>query len=321
MSNLSAKLPKNDFSLGGSKFAKLKRQIIKEKYIWILCVPMILWVLLFAYYPMYGMLMAFFEYVPGQSILGSEFVGFKYFIDFFNSPDFFVIMRNTLVISFLNLAIGFPIPIIFALLLNELRGNRFKKLIQTISYLPYFISWVVAASLIFQLMGSDGLITMFLRNIGVLSENTSLMSEGKYFWGILTGANIWKSMGWSSIIYLSAIAGIDAQLYDAAAVDGVSRWGRVWHVILPGMRGTIILLLILSIGGILNAGFEQQLLLGSPQNREYWDVLDTYVYRYGVQLGRYSYATAVGVFKSVIGVTLVFSANRLAKKYFDVSVI
>ncbi|MGL4373472.1 MAG: hypothetical protein ACRCS6_06790, partial [Turicibacter sp.] len=159
MSNLSAKLPKNDLSLGGSKFAKLKRQIIKEKYIWILCVPMILWVLLFAYYPMYGMLMAFFEYVPGQSILGSEFVGFKYFIDFFNSPDFFVIMRNTLVISFLNLAIGFPIPIIFALLLNELRGNRFKKLIQTISYLPYFISWVVAASLIFQLMGSDGLIT------------------------------------------------------------------------------------------------------------------------------------------------------------------
>lgn len=147
------------------------------------------------------------------------------------------------------------------------------------------------------------------------------MSEGKYFWGILTSSNIWKGMGWASIIYLSAIAGIDAQLYEAAAIDGVSRWGRVWHIVLPGIRGTIILLLILNIGGILNAGFEQQLLLGAPQNREYWDVIDTYVYRYGVQLGRYSYATAVGVFKSVIGVTLVFTANKLSKKFFDMSVI
>jgi putative aldouronate transport system permease protein len=321
MSKLSLKSTQDVVSLEPGRFTKLKRQIIREKYIWILCAPMIIWVLIFSYYPMYGMLMAFFDYVPGKSLLDCTFVGFKYFKEFFNSPDFLVIMRNTLSISFLNLLIGFPIPIIFAVLLNELRGNRFKKLVQTISYLPYFISWVVAASLIFQLLGSDGLITIVLRHLGFLSENTSLMSEGKYFWGILTSANIWKGMGWSSIIYLSAISGIDAQLYDAAAVDGVNRWGRIWHIILPGIRGTIILLLILNIGGILNAGFEQQLLLGAPQNREYWDVIDTYVYRYGVQLGRYSYATAVGVFKSVIGVTLVFSANKLSKKFFDMTVI
>ena len=183
-----------------SRFGKIKKCFLREKYIWILCIPMIIWVFIFSYYPMYGILMAFFNYVPGKSILDCTFVGFKYFIDFFNSPDFFIVMRNTLAISFLNLIIGFPIPIIFALLLNELRGTKFKKFIQTVSYLPYFISWVVAASLIFQLLGSDGLITMFLRNIGFLSENTSLMSEGKYFWGILTSANIWKSMGWSSII-------------------------------------------------------------------------------------------------------------------------
>lgn len=323
MSNLSlnSNSTQNVLLSKEGRFTKFKRQIIKEKYIWILCVPMIIWVLIFAYYPMYGMLMAIFDYIPGKNIVDCTFVGFKYFNEFFNSPDFFIVMRNTLAISFLNILIGFPIPIIFALLLNELRGNKFKRFIQTISYLPYFISWVVAASLIFQLIGSDGLITIFLRNVGFLSENTSLLGEGKYFWGILTSANIWKGMGWSSIIYLSAISGIDSQLYDAAAVDGVNRWGRVWHIILPGIRGTIILLLILSIGGVLNAGFEQQLLLGSPQTREYWDVLDTYVYRYGVQLGRYSYATAVGVFKSIIGVTLVFSANKLSKKFFDLSVI
>jgi len=265
--------------------------------------------------------MSFVHYVPGKSLLECDWAGLFYFKQFFNSPDFLLVIRNTLAISFLNLLIGFPAPIILAVMLNEVRRKWFKKSVQTISYLPYFISWVVAASLIFTFLSSEGLFTKLLLSLNIIENPINFLSEGKYFWAIITGANIWKNIGWSSIIYLSAMAGISNALYEAAEVDGCSRIKQIWHITLPGIRPTIILLLILSIGNILNAGFEQQLLIGTPQTREYWDVIDTYAYRYGIQLGRYSYATAVGLFKSTIGLGLVFFANWLSKKKFDMSIM
>ncbi len=303
------------------KIDSIKRTFIREKQIWMLAIPIMIWVFVFAYYPMYGLLMSFVHYYPGQSIVGSEWAGLFYFKQFFNSPDFALVLRNTLVISGLNLLIGFPAPIILALMLNEVRRPGFKKFVQTVSYLPYFISWVVAASLMFTFLSSEGAITQFLVKIGILDKPVSLLAEGKYFWIIITLANIWKSVGWSSIIYLSAMTGINSQLYEAAEVDGCGRWKQTWHVTLPGIRPTIVLLLILSIGSILNAGFEQQLLIGTPQTREYWDVIDTYAYRYGIQMGRYSYATAVGLFKSTIGLSLVLFANWLSKKKLDLAIM
>lgn len=296
------------------------KRLKREKQLWLISLPMIIFVLIFAYYPMYGVIVSFMDYVPGAPIMASKWVGLKYFTEFFNSPDLWIIMRNTLAISGLHIAFGFPAPIILALLINELRNRRFKKIVQTVSYLPNFISWVVAASIIFTLLGSEGLVNELIQKVGLVEEPVSFLGTGEYFWWILTIANIWKSVGWSSIIYLSAMAGIDEELYQAGAVDGLGRFGMVWHITLPGIATTILLLWILRIGGILNAGFEQQLLLGNGMTREYWEVIDTYSYRYGIQLGRYSYATAVGLFKSVISIVLIFLTNRASKKFADASI-
>lgn len=292
----------------------------KERQLWLISIPMVVFVLIFAYYPMYGVIVSFMDYMPGSPILASKWVGLKYFTEFFNSPDLFIIFRNTLVISVLQIIFGFPAPIILALLLNELKNKYFKKTVQTISYLPNFISWVVAASILFTLLGSEGFINDLLLKIGLVKEPVAFLGTGEYFWWILTIANIWKGVGWSSIIYLSAMAGIDRELYQAGAVDGLGRFGMIWHITLPGIATTILLLWILRIGGLLNAGFEQQLLLGNGMTREFHEVIDTYAYRYGIQLGRYSYATAVGLFKSVISIILIFLTNRASKKFADASI-
>lgn len=215
------------------------------------------------------------------------------------------------------MTIGFVMPIVFALLLNEIHHTVFKKAIQTISYLPYFISWVVVASILFTLLGTEGNINSILLHFGWISKPISFLNEKNYFWGILTSANIWKDLGWSAIIYISAIAGVDQELYQAGAVDGLGRFGKVWHITLPGIAPTIILLFIMNIGNILNAGFEQQLLIGNPLTKEVYENIDTYVYRYGVQIGRYSFATAVGLMKSVIGFALVMIANKISAKVTD----
>ncbi|NUU62520.1 ABC transporter permease [Paenibacillus agri] len=295
------------------------KRFSRERQLWLLSLPIILWVLLFAYYPMYGLVIAFQNYIPGQSLFGN-WIGFDNFVRFFNEPDFWMIIRNTLVISMLNLLIGFPAPILLALLLSEVKSKVFKKTIQSLSYVPYFISWVVVASILFTLLGSDGIINELLVRFGWIDKPILFLGEGKYFWGILTSANLWKDVGFSSIIYLSAIAGIDKEQYEAGRVDGLGRFGLVWHITLPNIRATIVLLFILALGGILNAGFEQQLLLGSPNTRDYHEVIDTYVYRFGVQLGNYSYGTAVGLMKSLIGLTLVITANRLSRKFMQTSI-
>jgi putative aldouronate transport system permease protein len=299
----------------------MMRRIWRERQIWILAVPMLVWVAVFAYLPIYGLVIAFQNFVPGHGYLDGPWVGLANFMRFFSIPEFYNIMRNTVAISLLNMAVGLPGPIILALLFSELRSRRFKKIAQTISYIPYFISWVVIASILSTFLTTDGVINDVLLSLHVLEKPISFLGTGKYFWGILVSANLWKDVGFNTIIYLSAIAGVDSELYEAGRVDGLGRFGLIWHITLPGIRTTIVLLGILGLGGILNAGFEQQLLIGSPMTRQYYEVIDTYVYRYGVQLGNYSFGTAVGLMKSLLGVILVFSANRLSRKILDTSIL
>lgn len=225
-----------------------------QRQMWLICAGALLWVLVFCYIPMLGNVIAFFDYIPGKSLFECKFIGLKNWIDFFSLPDMWRVFRNTLVISGLSMTIGFVMPIVFALLLNEIHHTVFKKAIQTISYLPYFISWVVVASILFTLLGTEGNINSILLHFGWISKPISFLNEKNYFWGILTSANIWKDLGWSAIIYISAIAGVDQELYQAGAVDGLGRFGKVWHITLPGIAPTIILLFIMNIGNILNAG-------------------------------------------------------------------
>ncbi len=300
---------------------RLKRRWAIEREMWLWAVIPVMWALVFCYAPMYGLVISFTKYTPGQIIGSGDWVGLKYFRQFFSNPDFPMLLRNTFVISFLNILFGFPAPIILALLLNELRGGPFKKFMQTAYYLPHFISWVVTASLFFSLLSSEGVVNTILIKLGVIDSGVNYLGKGSYFWTIITVANIWKSMGWSSILYLSAIAGVDEELYQAGAVDGLGRLGMVVHITLPGILSTIALMFILRIGDILNAGFEQQLLLGTEQTRSYYEVIDTFAYRYGIQLGRYSFGTAVALVKSVCSLMLVFLANTLVRKMTDLSLL
>lgn len=311
----------NSGKLGQSKTWAVIKRFRRERQLWLLCLPIIAWVAAFAYYPMYGIIIAFLKYIPGKPYLACEWAGLAYFEQFFNSPDLSMILRNTFAISALDLLFGFPAPIILALLINELFLRRFKKVVQTVSYMPYFVSWVVVANILFTLLSTDGIINKLLADTGIISSPIAFLGTGKYFWWLITFSNIWKGIGWGSILYLSAIAGIDAELYQAGAADGLGRFGMIWHITLPGIKPTIILLLILQIGGVLNAGFEQQLLIGNSQTRDYYEVIDTYIYKYGFQLGRYSYGAAIGLMRSVIALGLVLLANRISRKVTDLSII
>ena len=226
-------------------------------------------------------------------------------------------MRNTLCTSGLTLLFSFPMPIILAILLNEVRNTHVKKFVQTASYLPYFISWVIAANIFMTFLSSTGLLNDLLKKMGVIEESILFFQKGPYFWWIIAFANTWKSMGYNAIIYLSTISGIDQQLYEAADVDGATRVQKIWYITLPSIKGTISILLILAIGGILTTGFEQQLLMGNNSILDYSDVLDTYAYRYGLGKGMYSYGTAVGMFKAVVSFILVMTANKITSKLND----
>lgn len=282
-------------------------------------VPGLAWAVLFSYGPMLGLYMAFVDYQPAlgnfwSTFLGSEFVGFQWFSLFFAGDDFFRIMRNTVVSSILTIVVGFAVPILIALALNEVRNMAFKRVVQTVSYMPYFISWVIAANIFVTLLSADGAVNELLKLIGVTGESVLFLQEGRYFWGIVAGANTWKEMGYSSIIYLAAIASINPELYEAAKVDGATRIRQIRHITLPMLKPTIVILLILAVGNILNTGFDQYFLLGNALNRDYSDVIDTYSFRYGLQNGMFSYASAVGLFKSVVAFVLVLGVNSLARR-------
>ncbi|WP_418667520.1 ABC transporter permease [Allofournierella sp.] len=263
--------------------------------------------------------MAFVDYQPTlgnfwSSLFKSDFVGFQWFEYFFSGQDFVQVMRNTLVSSVLTLSIGFVVPILIAVALNEARLRWFKRVVQTTSYLPYFISWVVAANIIITLLSAEGPINQLLMNWGVVDEGILFLQDGKYFWIIIALANTWKDMGYNSIMYMAAISSIPPELFEAAEVDGAGRLKQIWHILLPMLRPTIIILLILNIGSLLNTGFDQYFLLGNSLNRAYSDVIDTYAFRYGIQNGMFSYAAAVSMFKSVVAFILVVTVNKIAKK-------
>lgn len=304
-----------------SKFNKRLSRFKRESALWVICGIALTWLFIFAYIPMAGIAIAFVNFVPGRSFADSPFVGLQFFRQFLALPDFMRILRNTLVISGLNMTIGFAAPIIFALLLTELTHKNFKKVVQTISYLPHFVSWVVVASIMTTLLGSQGVINEVLLRFGLVDRAIPFLNSVPLFWPIMITANVWKGVGWGAIIYLGAIAGVDQELYQAGAVDGLGRWGRVWHVTLPAIKPTVILLFILGIGGILSTGFEYQLLVGTPLTRERYEVVDTFVFRYGIQLGRFSFAAAAGLMRSVLALILVITANYVSKKVAEISII
>ncbi|RXZ78431.1 sugar ABC transporter permease [Paenibacillaceae bacterium] len=291
-------------------------RFFKQWDIQLMAIPALLFIFVFSYIPMYGVLMAFQDYSLFKGFMNSPWVGLKHFDMFFNSPEFWTVMRNTIVISVLKLAIGFPAPIILALMLNEVSVRFFKRVVQTISYLPHFLSWVIVSGFVISMLSTDnGSINILLEKLGLIDEPINFMSEPGYFWSILVATNVWKEIGFSSIVYLAAIAGINPHLYEAASMDGASRVRQIFSITVPSIMPVVIIFFILAIGNFLNAGFEDILLLAvNPVLRDVSDVIDTYVYRIGIQNSRYSYATAAGLFKAVISVSLLAGANYLARR-------
>ncbi|MEX3614996.1 ABC transporter permease [Paenibacillus glucanolyticus] len=291
-------------------------RFLKQWDIQLMVLPAMMFILVFSYIPMYGVLMAFQDYSLFKGFLNSPWVGFKHFDMFFGAPEFWTIMRNTLVISVLKLCIGFPAPILLALMLNEVGRRSFKRIVQTISYLPHFLSWVIVSGYAISILSTDnGSLNILLQSLNLIDDPINFLSEPKYFWSILTVTNVWKEIGFSSIVYLAAIAGINPQLYEAASIDGASRLKQIFSITIPSIMPIIVVFSTLAIGNFLNAGFEDILLLaGNPVLRDVSDVLDTYVYRIGIQNSRFSYATAAGLFKAIISVVLLVGANYWARR-------
>ncbi|WP_373233364.1 ABC transporter permease [Cohnella sp.] len=288
---------------------------IRNRYLYMMSLPFVVWVFVFSYLPLWGWTMAFQKYKPGKSFFEQKWVGFDYFKQLFQDDIFYQALRNTLAMSAMGLIAGFTVPIIFAILLNEVRIQTLKRFVQTISYLPHFVSWVVAAGIISKMLSTDnGVVNDVLMGLHIIKEPIQFMGEGKLFWGIVTASDIWKETGWNAIIFLAAIAGIGPELYEAAKVDGASRWRQVWHITLPGIRTTIIILLIISIGHLISIGWEKQFLLGNNLVRDYSQTLDLYSLNYGLGMGRYSFGTAINMFNSLISLLLLFTANGIFKK-------
>lgn len=285
----------------------------KERWLYLFMLPGLVYFIIYKYVPMWGVLMAFQKYQPHLGILGSEWVGLRHFERFFSEPEFWKLLRNTLYIAVLDTGIFFPITIILALLLNEIRSELFKRSLQTLVYIPHFLSWVVVVGISYILLTTEGgVINELLVWLG-FEKAQFLMSE---FWfrPLIILQMIWKDAGWGTIIFLAALAGINPSLYEAARIDGASRWRLLWHITLPGIRSVIVILLILRLGSFIDLGFEQIFLMVNALNREVGEVFDTYVYYVGMQQGQFSYSAAVGLFKSVVGLILVLGANWIAKK-------
>ena len=311
-------LPKKTF------WARLR----EEKYLQIMALLGIAWMLVFNYIPMYGILIAFKKnFFITTPLFSKKFFttpwatnhGFQHFLEFFKDDEFFNVLGNTLGISILKLAFNFTLPIVFALLLNEVRNMRFKKAIQTITYMPHFLSWVVLGGILTTWLGEGGLFNELLIKMGILKEGVAFLAYPKYFWAITVLSDLWKELGWSAIIYLAAISGIDQEMYEAAKVDGASRWKQIWTITLPSIAPTVTIMFILAVGGLLNSNFDQILVLNNPLNAPRSNVIDIFVYQTAMRGMRYSYASAIGLFKSVIAFILLFIANQVTKKLNDTS--
>ncbi|WP_370877641.1 ABC transporter permease [Paenibacillus anaericanus] len=275
--------------------------------------PGLLYFIIFKYMPMGGLVIAFQDYQPFQGILGSQWVGFKHFIRLFTEPTFFMLLRNTLILFAMNIIFFFPLPIILALMLNEVRSRYLKNFVQTIIYIPHFMSWVIIVSITYVFLTLDGgVINEMIVSLG--GKKISFLTSSEWLRTIYIGQIIWKELGWSTIIYLAAITVVDPQLYEAAEMDGAARLRKTWHVTLPAIRPVIITLLILKIGSTLDLGFEHMYLLLNSLNRDVAEIFDTYIYTAGMKNGQLSYSTTVGMFKGVVGLVLVMASNKLAKK-------
>ena len=309
-----------------TKSAKRQRFFLRLKQQWMLQAFALLgiaFLIIFSYIPMVGIVLAFNNYKPKLGLAGfftSEWVGFKWFKEFLTDPQFWPIFRNTLVLSVLKLAFSFPLPIIFALALNEMRMPRLKRIIQTVSYLPHFISWVIVQGILVSFLNSNnGVLNDLFKQFGWIEDSIPYLSSPSYFWGVAVVSDIWKEMGWWTIIFLAAIAGVDVSMYEAAIVDGASRMNRIVHITLPSIRSTIVVVLILSLGNLLGGGlggsnFEQSYLMGNAGNYEVSEIIQTYVMKQGLSQGRYAYAAAVGLFQSIISICLVMLSNFASKK-------
>lgn len=280
--------------------------------------PVLAYFIVFCYLPMFGIVMAFQDFSAVRGFFGSKFVGLKNFIAFFSGPDFLRILRNTLAISFLNLGVGLPLSVIFALLLNEIWFAWFKKLTQTISYLPFFVSAVVVCGLVIDFVSSNGVITNLLVFFGMPRQN--LLTDPKFFWGINLLADIWQNLGYGSILFIASLSGINHELYEAAAIDGASRLGRVWHVTLPALLPVIVTMLVLRCGMIMNVGSDKILLLYNPSIFETADIISTHVIRMGIERMQYGYSAAVGLFNSAVGLLLLLLSNFVSRKLTEHSV-
>jgi len=297
---------------------KLKLDFKNHWQIYLMAVPVILYFAIFNYAPMVGIIMAFQKYQIRKGIFGSQFIGMTNFMRFFSGPYFWRTLRNTLLISLYGLLLSFPLPIVFALCLNEVRNTRFKKIVQTISYLPYFISVVVVVSILFDFGKSNGILTQLAMKFGW--SGGAIIASDKWFRTLYIGSNLWQHLGYNSIIFISALAAIDPTLYEAARIDGANRWQQTLHVTIPGIASTIVVLLILRLGQIMGVGYEKIILMYGPSTYETGDVIASYVYRTGILDADYSYSTAVNLFNSVVNLIVLWTANTISRKVNETSI-
>jgi putative aldouronate transport system permease protein len=319
MSQVNESILRSDIGIMKSETFKerVKKDFKKNKELYLLVLPVVIFYIIFSYKPMYGIIIAFKNFNPSKGILGSDWVGFKYFIDFFNGIYFGRLIKNTLTISLSSLIFGFPAPIILALLINELKSKWFSRTVQTISYIPHFVSLIVVCGMIVDFSAIGGVVSSLVGFFTGKEEN--LLTAANYFVPIYVSTNIWKEIGFSSIIYIAALMGIDQQLYEAAQIDGANKWKQLLNVTLPGIAPMITIMFILAMGGLLNVGFEKIILLYNPMTYSTADVISSFVYRRGLLEFNFGYSTAVGLFNTIINFVLIILTNKISKKINETS--
>ena len=301
---------------------KILSGLKKDWQLWAMILPALAYIIIFCYVPMYGIQLAFRKYDFSKGLTGGDWVGFKYFIQYFESPMFWTTLRNTFVISFFTLVCGFPAPILLALVVNSLRQKKLRRVVQTAVYMPYFISTVVLVAILQILLSpSTGVVSNFLKSLHIIPQSINLLGTPSAFVPVYVLSGIWQSAGWNSIIFIAALASVDGQLYDAAKVDGANRWQQVIHVELPAIVPTIVILLIMNMGRVLSVGFEKVFLMQNDLNLSVSEVISTYVFNIGVQSGQFSFGSAVGLFNTVINFAFLMIANMVSKKAADISLM
>ncbi|WP_433753719.1 ABC transporter permease [Paenibacillus amylolyticus] len=314
MANTPGAIPEQTTRTVVPKTPLLKR-LRGQRQLMFMSLPIVAYILVFSYYPIWGWVMAFQNYSPAKSFTQQEWVGLKHFKFLLTDDAFLNVLRNTIAMSVINMVLGFATAIIFAILLNEIKHKLYKRTIQTISYLPHFLSWIIVTGIVASSLSVDGgIVNVVLMKLNIIQEPIMWLSVPEYFWGIVGASHVWKEVGWNAIIYLAAITSIDPSLYEAAEIDGANRYKKMLYVTLPGIKSIVIILLIMNMGWILEAGFEVQYLLGNGVVVDWSQTIDIFVLKYGLQIGNYSLATAAGIFKTVVSITLIFAANSISKR-------